>query len=70
MPKRVFKEVQSICRMFLSTEHGDSFFLKKKAPIAWKALCLPKNFNLVDEVSKIFLVGIRLLLLSISRLFQ
>lgn len=40
LPKKVYKEIQGICRIFLWTGQ-DSY--SRKAPIAWESLCLPKS---------------------------
>ena len=48
MPKKVMKEIQRICRVFLWTG-GDAG--SRKAPISWEQLCLPKScggWNLKD----------------------
>lgn len=42
LPKKVFKEIQNICRVFLWTGQDSS---SKKASIAWEALCLPKSYR-------------------------
>ncbi|XP_056685808.1 uncharacterized protein [Spinacia oleracea] len=48
MPKKVMKEIQSICRCFLWT---GSDIGSKKAPVSWDHMCLPKScggWNLKD----------------------
>ncbi|XP_056698441.1 uncharacterized protein [Spinacia oleracea] len=40
MPKKVMKEIQKICRMFLWSGTGEG---SAKAPVSWESLCLPNH---------------------------
>lgn len=51
MPKKVLKEIQRICRVFLWTGCDSN---SKKAPISWAQMCLPKScggWNLKDLIT-------------------